>query len=66
LPELFSFLPFPPSSAADLLFNRRSGLERLVPPPKGRLVSFDLPHIQTAADAESAIAPFWRSWLAAS
>jgi ribosomal protein L17 len=30
-------------------------LARLWPPPKGRLVSFALPPIQTAADAEAAI-----------
>jgi hypothetical protein len=30
-------------------------LARLWPPPKGRLVSFELPPIQTAADAENAI-----------
>jgi hypothetical protein len=30
-------------------------LARLWPPPKGRLVAFDLPPIQTAADAENAI-----------
>jgi hypothetical protein len=30
-------------------------LDRLAPPPKGRLVAFDLPPINTAADAETAI-----------